>query len=139
MSSVASTLGAILLGNVAAAALYGVTTVQTVIYFSKPRDGFWIRSSILSLWLLDTAHTLLLTYSTYFYAVNNFNHSDALKNAVWTIWAQGHVTSVVDFIVRCLFTRRVWHVTHRNIWVVVVIISLSAVHLVAGSYLSTML
>lgn len=49
--TLATTLGAIEIGVMLAAVLYGVTTLQTYIYWQTPkRDKLWLRSLVACLW-----------------------------------------------------------------------------------------
>ncbi|KAF9524763.1 hypothetical protein CPB83DRAFT_886020 [Crepidotus variabilis] len=111
MSTLDSTLGAAFLGMLAAAVLYGVTTVQTFMFFHEYRirnnDGLRLQSMVLFLWILDTVHLGFTCHGLYYYLVTNFGNYKVLIGPTWTILAQVYLTNLSDFIVRAFFARRV--------------------------------
>jgi len=114
--TVDNTLGALFLGNVTAAILYGVTCVQTFTYFQNhSRDTPSLRATVFFLWICDTVHIAIVTHSVYFYAVTNFSNPLALGDA--TVSVMGHViiTSISDITVRYVFGRRLWIMSRGNV------------------------
>ncbi|GLB40667.1 hypothetical protein LshimejAT787_0805380 [Lyophyllum shimeji] len=128
-----SKLGAAFLGNLFAGIFYGVTCVQSYIYYKgSAKDREWFRMLIFSLWFLDTLHLAFVTHGLYFYLVSNFGNLTALVYPTWSIlvrhavsdWRIDHIdtwrraeiylTCVSDFIIRCIFGRRVWMMTGRS-------------------------
>ncbi|KIM76785.1 hypothetical protein PILCRDRAFT_636995 [Piloderma croceum F 1598] len=82
-------LGALFLGNIAAAILYGVTCVQMSIYFQNYSDDK-LMLKVVFLWMCDTVHLALITHSTYFYAVKTFTNPAALQHPTPTISTHHH-------------------------------------------------
>ncbi|OBZ77498.1 hypothetical protein A0H81_01971 [Grifola frondosa] len=124
-----NTLGAALLGNIAAAAFYGVTNVQTYIYFSRyetdplaMKSLIYARSSS-----YDNVHIALITHAVYTYTVKDFTNLLAISVPTWSILAHVIVTGVSDVIVRCIFCHRVWRLSNRN-WILSAAISLNLVN-----------
>ncbi|KAF8180840.1 hypothetical protein BJ912DRAFT_1062286 [Pholiota molesta] len=108
MHSLDSTLGAAFLGTLAAAVLYGVTSVQTFMYFRDCKeDGRLLRCLVLFLWALDTIHFAFTSHGLYFYLVTSFGDFAVLLSPTWTILAQVYVTNLSDLIVRGFFAMRV--------------------------------
>ncbi|KAL4265676.1 DUF6534 domain-containing protein [Pleurotus pulmonarius] len=104
-----SKLGAAFLGGIAAAIFYGITSVQTYIFFKgSETDKRPLQVLILFLWILDTLHLALVTHGLYFYMVSNFAHPLALAAPSWSFLSQVYVTCISDLIVRGIFAHRVW-------------------------------
>ncbi|KAH9920027.1 uncharacterized protein BXZ73DRAFT_104842 [Epithele typhae] len=115
---VGPTLGAALLGNTFAAALYGMSTLQMYMYFGEGNmDGFGLKGLMVALWLLDTAHIAFTTHAVYDYAVTNYGNPAALASLTWSIAAQLLATSASDMIVRGIFCYRIWILSQRN-WII---------------------
>jgi hypothetical protein len=111
-----STLGALFIGNLMAAVLYGVTCVQTFIYFQySSRDAMSLRVTVFFLWICDTAHIAIMTYAVYFYVVTNFANPAALEEATLSVMIQNIITSISDITVRCVFARRLWILSGGNV------------------------
>ncbi|KAK0209872.1 hypothetical protein IW262DRAFT_1486327 [Armillaria fumosa] len=111
------TLGAMYLGAMVAAILFGITNLQTVVYYKKYPDDWWVyRYSVASLWyaksacvgvpvidetshvsrMLDTLHVALSTHALYHYLI--------------TLYGSFFITD--DII--CLYTVRLWKGLIRN-------------------------
>ncbi|KAJ8520736.1 hypothetical protein ONZ45_g2452 [Pleurotus djamor] len=94
-------LGAMFLGNVVAAILYGVTSVQTFIYFKgSAQDLRSLKVIVLILWLLDSLHIILVTHTVYFYTVSNYADPLSLNTPIWSNVSQVYTTCISDLIVR---------------------------------------
>ncbi|KAL0945449.1 hypothetical protein HGRIS_000940 [Hohenbuehelia grisea] len=119
-----SKLGAAFLGNLAAAIFYGVTSVQTFLYFrSNSRDTFAFKALIFFLWILDGVHLAFITHGLYYYMVSNFANPVALLVPTWSVLAQVYITCISDLIIRAIFTRRVFVLSSRK-WLLIVIIAI---------------
>jgi len=118
------TIGAAFLGNVTAGIFYGITSVQTFIYFkSNFNDHSLFRLLILGLWLLDSLHIALTTHGMYFYLVTNFTNPLAISFPVWSLLCQVYITCVSDFAVRCVFAQRVWRLSKSVILFATIVIA----------------
>ncbi|KAF8645854.1 hypothetical protein AX16_007512 [Volvariella volvacea WC 439] len=117
-----TTLGAAFLGNTFAIALYGVTTLQTIVYIrNSHRDWLPFRLLIVFLWILDTLHSAFTTHGLYFYLITNYANPIAIASPTWTLLAQVYITCISDFIVRSVFTRRIWVLSGRRYFLPMVI------------------
>ncbi|EMD39906.1 hypothetical protein CERSUDRAFT_40674, partial [Gelatoporia subvermispora B] len=66
--------------------LYGVTVVQTYIYFRRnERDPRWLKRVVLGLWytLMDTTHKATLCQSLYEFVVLEFGNPSAITSPTW--------------------------------------------------------
>ncbi|KAF8222421.1 hypothetical protein L208DRAFT_1413433 [Tricholoma matsutake] len=114
--TVERTLGALLLGNLAAAILYGVTCIQTYIYYRKNyKDTPVFRFLIFFLWLLDGLHLAFISHASYYYLVSNFTNISAAASPTWSILIQICLTLITNGLIRTVFGRRVWLLTKGNL------------------------
>lgn len=101
------TWGAGLVGLVVAVMLYGITNAQTYYYFvNYEHDPVANKLLVCVLWTLDTAHTVIITHSVYYYVITHFGIPEA--EIVWSLPADVFFTSLIAFIVQCYLIRRVW-------------------------------
>ncbi|PBK63024.1 hypothetical protein ARMSODRAFT_963556 [Armillaria solidipes] len=65
-TSLGNTLGALYVGATIAAIFFGITNLQTLIYYKRYPNDWWIyRYSIALLWVLDALHVALSTHALY--------------------------------------------------------------------------
>lgn len=130
-----NTYGALLIGVLAAIALWGVTCTQTWTYFAraaKEKDNAYFRCLIAFLWVLDTFDSALDVHIVYYYLVVNFMNPLAILTVVWSVVTHILITSVTNFIVRCLYIRQVFRLSNCNYFLLVWLCSLSLLELVTG-------
>ncbi|KAL1944041.1 hypothetical protein VTO73DRAFT_3859 [Trametes versicolor] len=113
--SLGNTIGAVFIGNILAACLYGLTTLQTYVYYGKSRkDSATMKGLVAFLWILDTVHLIMVTHTVYHYAITNFGDFLGVLKPTWSVLAQVIVTGVSDGIIRGLFCYRIWILSDRN-------------------------
>ncbi|KAI0360705.1 hypothetical protein OH77DRAFT_1493124 [Trametes cingulata] len=112
--SLDDTLGAVFLGNIAAACFYGITVVQTWMYYGR---GGGDRLYLQCLVFLLCLHLALVTHTVYTYAVKDFANFLALE------------VPICDLIVRGIFCERVWK---RTNWILIATIDILYISLGAG-------
>jgi len=126
------TYGSAFIGLVAGAILYGVTLLQTFLYYrTYPQDSRFIKILVFVVWILDTAHLVLCTVAMYWYLVMNFNNPEALNKTSWSMNLQTDCNGLIGLIVECFFARRVW-IMSGNLWLTGLIVLLSCVHFGLG-------
>ncbi|EPQ56039.1 hypothetical protein GLOTRDRAFT_129242 [Gloeophyllum trabeum ATCC 11539] len=83
------TYGALLVGILVAAVLFGVTNLQIFLYFKAYQED-WIvyKVAAAGLWTLDALHLCLAGHSVYFYFVTNFGSLAEAFNIVWSFKLQ---------------------------------------------------
>jgi len=127
-----ATYGAAFIGLIGSAILYGVTLLQTFLYFKQyPNDTRITKSIVIVLWVLDTVHLLLCTIAIYTYLVRNFNNPEALGRSTWSMNLQTDCNGLIGLIVECFFARRVWMMS-RNIFLTGLIVVLACIHFGLG-------
>ncbi|TBU23947.1 hypothetical protein BD311DRAFT_672889 [Dichomitus squalens] len=107
------TLGAAFLGMLIFRSFYGITVVQTYIYFKRSaKDSAFLK-------VLDSLHLALIVHSIYYYAVTNFMNPKVLASPTWSI------LGVSDVTVRSIFCHRVWRLSNGN-WPLAIAIMVSS-------------
>ncbi|KAF8889446.1 hypothetical protein CPB84DRAFT_1849393 [Gymnopilus junonius] len=116
MTELDGTLGAAFLGCLAAAILYGVTSVQTFLYFQghSSQDGLFFKIAIFGLWAVDTIHIAFTAHGMYYYLVTSFGMFEVLLAPTWSLLAGVYLTNISDIIVRCFFAMRVYLLCGRS-------------------------
>ncbi|KAI0650118.1 hypothetical protein C8Q79DRAFT_901378 [Trametes meyenii] len=114
----ATTLGPTFLGFAGTCMLYGITSLQTWMYFNYDfKDEHSLRGSVLTsaFRFLDTLHMSFLTASMYQYVVIDFGNIPAMLAPNWcahdSIFRANRVVLVTNLIVRAIFGMRVWRLS----------------------------
>ncbi|EIN03693.1 hypothetical protein PUNSTDRAFT_77651 [Punctularia strigosozonata HHB-11173 SS5] len=124
LSNIQTILGPLLVGALCAAAMYGVTCIQTVHYLYKhSRDNRWYKLCVCMLWMLDTFHMFMISHFTYWFLVSNYLNVLALANPDWSNILFLYIVSLCDVLVRIMFARRVWLLSKGNITITAIIVS----------------
>ncbi|KAJ7583662.1 hypothetical protein C8J56DRAFT_1055403 [Mycena floridula] len=111
-----TTIGAAFLGGVFTSILYGVTCVQTFIFFRSERKNSPVVNYLIAiLWFLDTIHLAFVIHPLYYYMVTNYTNPASLAH-IPTIPAGIILTATTDTLVRLFFTFRVWRLSGENRW-----------------------
>jgi hypothetical protein len=118
-----NTFGAHLIGTFAATALFGVTSVQVIIYYRLyPTDGYTMKTLVAVLWILGGLHSVLGMHGSYHYLVTNYFNPPALLKPVWSssLGTSG-VSGVIILLAHGFYLHRVFVVSRRN-WLLSAII-----------------
>ncbi|KAK0190295.1 hypothetical protein F5146DRAFT_1137130 [Armillaria mellea] len=96
-TSLGNSLGALYVGATIAAILFGITNVQTLIYYKRYSNDLCIyRYSVALLWVLDALHVALSTHALYCYLIDWYGNIAAeLENDEWSFKLQLAVLIVV--------------------------------------------
>ncbi|KAG2343293.1 hypothetical protein BDR05DRAFT_911825 [Suillus weaverae] len=111
-----NTFGALFMGVILAAVLFGATNVQAFIYF-QTHSGTGITFYklvvrlccllVIWLWMFDALHLILIVHCMYFYLVINYANIGALAEMVWS--SKCYVLySLNAFLIRSLYVHRIW-------------------------------
>ncbi|KAF9064390.1 hypothetical protein BDP27DRAFT_1425862 [Rhodocollybia butyracea] len=75
-----NTMGALLIGVLISAVLWGILVVQTYIYFATffNQDTVQLKSFVFFVFILDTAHQAMLCHLIYVYLVSNYGNTEYL-------------------------------------------------------------
>ncbi|KAI0364585.1 hypothetical protein BV20DRAFT_828113 [Pilatotrama ljubarskyi] len=118
----------VIIGSSISAVLYGITCLQTYLYFQRyPEDRAYLRITVGTLWLLDTLATVLLSHAQYTYFV--FNYRTLIDDLIipWSFAAENGVTLLIIFVVQCYFAISLWRFARQNKMLVGSIIVLAVI------------
>lgn len=110
LPTVADTFGALYIGAILAAMLFGITNLQAAVYYRRYPNDWWLyRYSVALLWTLDTLHVALSTHAIYVYVIEMFgDFIGGLEKDVWTMKLQLSVNDLLVVYVQWLYAIRLW-------------------------------
>ncbi|TBU53498.1 hypothetical protein BD310DRAFT_829972 [Dichomitus squalens] len=109
MSGLDSTYGALFIGVLVSAVLFGLTMLQVFVYFQHyPADRRWRKVAVFWLWFLDAFHFSLSAHFIYFYLVTNFDNPSALLTVIWSYKVRMISYGFVVISVHTLYTFQLW-------------------------------
>ncbi|KAL5533590.1 hypothetical protein ACEPAG_50 [Sanghuangporus baumii] len=108
-------LGAVLIGLIIAAILFGIINVQTLTYFQNSKsDPKYLKCMIILLWILIASTFAMMTHHNYYVLVTNFTNLSIVDKVTWS-WITPILSSEIsDFIIRLYYSRRIWILSDRN-------------------------
>jgi len=109
----ADTFGALFIGAILAAILFGVTNVQVFIYFQTHiGTGLtFYKLVVIWLWTLDALHLAMIVHCIYFYLVTNYGNVIAFTVIVWSFKAQLVIAVVTIYVEHLLYVHRIWTIS----------------------------
>ncbi|CCM02694.1 uncharacterized protein FIBRA_04800 [Fibroporia radiculosa] len=97
---IAPTVGAAFIGATVAAMLFGVTTVQTILYFKRySNDPVLTRRLIFVLWLLDATHLIFIVHGIYTYTIMGDTDVSILFEPAWSFTSHVLISSLSDLTI----------------------------------------
>ncbi|KAJ3908347.1 hypothetical protein F5879DRAFT_937770 [Lentinula edodes] len=126
-----NTMGAMFIGVLFAAVLYGAACIQTWYYYIHQKDRWPLRFLVAAVMIVDTLHQALIAHTVYTYLITNFGNAPELLNTVWSLLAEVLVNGFTAVFVQSFLAHRVWQLSNGNIW-----ISVPAFLLVAAEFVS---
>ncbi|KAI6018142.1 hypothetical protein PISMIDRAFT_107460 [Pisolithus microcarpus 441] len=115
--------------------LYGVTTTQAYLYFTKyKRDRLWLRALIVILYLAETLNCIISIYYIYDVLITHFGASSSLTvcfHPLFTLSSNYSLQGTIGGAVQHFFAWRV-HVLTKNVFVVAAIVLCSLASLAAS-------
>ncbi|KAH8829263.1 hypothetical protein DL96DRAFT_1040808 [Flagelloscypha sp. PMI_526] len=102
------TMGAMLLGTIISAMLYGASVLQTVYYFVRyPNDSPSIKLLVLITIVLDSAHMAAIMHSMYWYLITQYYKPEMLQKLVWSVIVESIFTGITAALVQFFYVWRV--------------------------------
>ncbi|KAF8905054.1 hypothetical protein CPB84DRAFT_1823402, partial [Gymnopilus junonius] len=129
------TFGAMLIGTFVMLVIYGITMLQTYLYFTSfPKDDGPTKALVASIWILDTTHAVLAGHCMHYYLIAGFVDHTILANGNWSLFLSLATNLIEAFIVQAFFTRRIFLLCspQRRWWVAGVITVFVVAHFVFG-------
>ncbi|KAF9074220.1 hypothetical protein BDP27DRAFT_224577 [Rhodocollybia butyracea] len=113
-----NTMGALLIGVMISAVLWGISVVQTYIYFSTffNQDTLRLKSFVSFVFILDTAHQAMLCHLIYVYLVSNFGDVDYLGVVVWSILVMVLLSAIIAVVIQLFMCWRIWILSDKNVF-----------------------
>ncbi|KAK0448562.1 hypothetical protein EV421DRAFT_1466898 [Armillaria borealis] len=143
--SLDNTLGAFFIGATLANILFGITCLQSTLYYKNyPNDGWLYKASVGIIWVLDTFDVAVTTHTVYFYAIKNFGNIQVLfqRDIVWSFKLHISTCVLVRIFVQAMYALRVWKLgqkLHQGIpWLIVLVTASNAacgIYLIKDVYL----
>ncbi|KAK0475982.1 hypothetical protein EDD18DRAFT_1216353 [Armillaria luteobubalina] len=100
-------LGVPYIGNLFEAMLYGITLMQTFLYFRNQRSDPWYFKV-----LVNTTNLIMSANALYHYMISNYMNPASLQIPVW--WGLMYVTTTIGLLVRTFYTMRIYILSRRN-------------------------
>ncbi|KAI0081386.1 hypothetical protein K474DRAFT_1337809 [Panus rudis PR-1116 ss-1] len=101
--------------------LYGVSTTQAYIYFLNcEEDPIWMKLMVASVWALETCHSAVAIRLLYFFTILGFGDLQKAGSVDWSIGPIIIIENVIVAIVEGFFIRRIWIMSNRNYFLVIV-------------------
>lgn len=93
--------------------LFGVLTCQVYFYWTTyVTESPWMRSYVLSVWLLECIHTALWLHAMYTYFVRFLNHADAgLAMIIWSTATAVLLSHIIVIITQGFYIYRIWQLS----------------------------
>ncbi|OAX34898.1 hypothetical protein K503DRAFT_785446 [Rhizopogon vinicolor AM-OR11-026] len=81
-----NTYGALFIGIILGAVLFGISNVQTFVYFhTRSKKGITFYALVvIFLWVLDALHLIVIVHCVYHYLVTDFSNISSLTEVVWS-------------------------------------------------------
>ncbi|OCH92501.1 hypothetical protein OBBRIDRAFT_436750 [Obba rivulosa] len=115
-----NTLGAIELGTLVSAMLYGMATTQTFSYFDNGKtDSRWLRSFVATVWLLETIHTAFSWIYVYTLTVKDYGNPGALSRVQWSFAACVVMHDVLSSAVQSFYAYRIYILSRQLAFAVI--------------------
>lgn len=135
MPDLRSTFGAAYIGAMVTLALYGLTTLQTYMYYLYyPKDRVFLKGLVLFVWVIDTVHIVLVCHAMYYYLVTNYGIPETLLDGVWSLFVSIAINLLIAIIVQVYFALRIFRLSGQKIrwWLTGFILVLVFAHFALG-------
>ncbi|KAJ6537205.1 hypothetical protein DFH09DRAFT_1178240 [Mycena vulgaris] len=120
-----NTMGALLIGVIVSAVLYGISLLQSLFYFTRyDRDALYIKALVAAAVILDTIHLAFVIHTVYHYLITHYYQNEALKVITWSVSLEALPTGITAGLVQSFYAYRVWKMSHRNYFLTGIILVL---------------
>ncbi|KAI9056806.1 hypothetical protein FKP32DRAFT_1681968 [Trametes sanguinea] len=109
-------IGGLLIELFFAFILYGITTLQTFIYFQRyTEDGITLKALVAAVWILESVHTGFCMEFIYAYLIQGFGEFDKILNINWGIGVTVVASACIALCVQGYYSWRVWIVSAKSV------------------------
>jgi len=131
-SLLANTFGSAYIGAMVALVLYGITTLQTYLYYNYyPNDDWGLKSLVAILWIAETLQITFVNRFMYIYLINHFGDPLALLKGHWTLYISILCNLFIATLVQTFFATRI-HALAKKLWLTGIIGFLILAHIAFG-------
>jgi len=132
--SIVNTYGLTYLGVVIAALLYGISLVQTYMYYEKYEEDRWTTKGFVALlFALDTTHMVIIVYAMWYYLIDCFLQPAKLLVIEWPMFTELGLTILITLLVQLFFAQRI-HILTKKWWISGSVVVLSIMQFGFASY-----
>ncbi|KIK28306.1 hypothetical protein PISMIDRAFT_674009 [Pisolithus microcarpus 441] len=113
--------GCTLITGLISAMLYGITVLQTYVYYMThcSEDTSTVRLLVAATCILDTLHVSFMCHTLYHYLITNYGVPTSLNYIVWSYPASAAVNLLVVVMVQLFFTHKIHCLCRRGVrWLV---------------------
>ncbi|KAI0666139.1 hypothetical protein C8Q78DRAFT_475548 [Trametes maxima] len=126
-------VGALLIEVCLACILYGITTLQTFMYYQSAfSDSRFLKGMVGAVWGLESLHTALCMEMVYQYTIMHFGDFDFLGRIYWGVGASILISVFISAIVHAFYIRRVWIATNGSISLIILLSILALCRFACG-------
>jgi len=105
-------IGAVFIGMVVSAILYGLCLLQTFLYFQKyVKDPWYTKTAVATLVTFDTIHMIIVPMGVYHYVIANYHDPSRLQYLTWPITMEGMFVVFNSTIVQVFYIYRAWRLS----------------------------
>ncbi|KAI0371161.1 hypothetical protein BV20DRAFT_215184 [Pilatotrama ljubarskyi] len=105
-----------LVGLPIATAVYGITILQTYLYFRRyPEDSIRLKTLVGTLWILDTFTIVLICHSTYKIVISNTGQVASDFVLPWSVSLENGATDLITVAVQCYFASQLHRLSRRRV------------------------
>ncbi|KAI0791734.1 hypothetical protein C8Q75DRAFT_755868 [Abortiporus biennis] len=133
-----STLGAQFVGAIVSTFLTGIGTLQTFNYFLTipNNDGMIFHTVVGFMWGIDMVLFAFAVIMVYTVVITNFANPFAAVQISWAESAFLATSSALNFLIRCMFIFRVWKLSGRKLYLMIILGFLNCLILSVGSVMA---
>ncbi|KAG1893809.1 uncharacterized protein F5891DRAFT_763632 [Suillus fuscotomentosus] len=135
-----NTFGALFIGVILAAVLFGLTNVQAFIYLQAHRNAgiTFFKLVITWLWIFDALHLALTIHCVYYYLVTNYANFGVLTEIVWSLKLQLVISALIVPMVQLLYVHRIWKISEGRSRVLPAISLGMVLVLISGEFVASL-
>ncbi|EGO03142.1 hypothetical protein SERLA73DRAFT_176663 [Serpula lacrymans var. lacrymans S7.3] len=130
-----STFGAGFIGAMVSTILYGITTLQTYLYFIHyPKDSPYTKALVAVIWVLDTTHITFMCHCMYYYLITNYSQPSALAQGIWSLDMSMAVNLLIAVLVQTYFALLIFRLSSMRVrwWITSIIMLFVVAHFAFG-------
>ncbi|KAF9464319.1 hypothetical protein BDZ94DRAFT_1308100 [Collybia nuda] len=127
-------------GFTVATTLFGISVLQCYFYFRNyPKDSFFLKLTVASLWLLDFISTMMSAQSLYTYYVLYFGGDIEDSRIPWSFGLENLLIVCITIIAQCFYAFQLWTVSRNKTLIGGIVFPISLLHLGVAPNISSKL